>query len=63
MESIKSHLVVWLSLAVVLGGSGSIFAAEEVSSIKCDNGVANIGDMDVDVQDKRGERDNQNTNE
>jgi len=43
MESIKSHLVVWLSLAVVLSGPVSIFAAEEVSSIMCDNGMANIG--------------------
>ena len=63
MKSIKSHLVVWLSLAVVLGGSGSIFAAEEVSSIRCDNGVANIGNMDVDVQDKCLEPNSQNTNE
>ena len=30
-------------------------AAQEVSTIMCDNGIVNIGDMDVDVQDKCGQ--------
>lgn len=29
----------------------------------CDNGVVNIGDMDVDVQDKCGQPDSQNMNQ
>ena len=45
-----------------MGGPVSVFAAEEVSSIMCDNGMANIGDMDVDVQNKCGQPDRQNMN-
>jgi hypothetical protein len=36
---------------------------EEASSIMCDEGVVNIGDMDVDVQGKCGEPNSQNLNE
>ncbi len=38
----------------------SAFAAEEASSIMCDNGVVNIGDMDVTVQETCGEPNSQN---
>jgi hypothetical protein len=38
----------------------SAFAAEEASSIICDNGVVNIGDMDADVRDACGEPNSQN---
>jgi hypothetical protein len=38
----------------------SAFAAEEASSIMCDNGVVNIGDMDADVRDACGEPNSQN---
>ncbi len=60
MKTIKVHLVVLVSLAMVFGGQANIFAAEEASSIMCDEGVVNIGDMDVDVQDKCGEPNSQN---
>jgi Protein of unknown function (DUF2845) len=62
MKTIRSYLVVFVSLAVVLGGYAYIFAAEEASSMMCDNGVVNIGDMDVDVQAKCGEPSSQNMN-
>jgi hypothetical protein len=35
-------------------------AAEEASSIMCDNGVVNIGDMDVTVQETCGEPESKN---
>jgi hypothetical protein len=63
MNTIKSYLVVLVSLAMVFGGQAYLFAAEEASSMMCDEGVVNIGDMDVDVQDKCGEPDSQNMNE
>lgn len=62
MKTITSYLVVWVSLAVVFGSYAYIFAAEDASSIMCDNGVVNIGDMDVDVQAKCGEPESQNMN-
>ncbi len=60
MKTITDYLVILVSLAVVFGGQGYLFAAEEASSIMCDEGVVNIGDMDVDVQDKCGEPNSQN---
>jgi hypothetical protein len=63
MNTIKNYLVVLVSLAMVFGGQAYLFAAEEASSMMCDEGVVNIGDMDVDVQDKCGEPDSQNMNE
>ena len=63
MKTIKDYLVILVSLALVFGGQAYLFAAEEASSIMCDNGMVNIGDMDVDVQDKCGQPDSQNMNE
>ena len=48
---------------VVMVLSGTVFAEEEVSTIACDNGVVNIGDMNADVQDKCGQPDSQGMNE
>jgi Protein of unknown function (DUF2845) len=62
MKIKTSYLVALLSLAVVFGGPVYIFAAQEASSFSCDNGVVNIGDMDVDVQAKCGEPSTQNMN-
>lgn len=39
------------------------FAAEEASSIMWDNGVVNIGDMNVTLQDTCGEPNSQTENE
>ena len=63
MKTIKMHLVIWISLTVLLGNLPSVFAEEEALTIMCDNGVVNIGDMDVDVQNKCGQPDNQGMNE
>ena len=63
MNTIKNYLVVLVSLAMIFGGQAYLFAAEEASSMMCDEGVVNIGDMDVDVQDKCGQPDSQNMNE
>ena len=48
---------------LVMVFSGTVFAETETSSIMCDNGVVNIGDMNVDVQDKCGQPDSQTMNE
>ena len=63
MKTIKDYLVILVSLALVFGGQAYLLAAEEASSMMCDDGVVNIGDMDVDVQDKCGQPDSQNMNE
>jgi hypothetical protein len=63
MKTIKEYLVILVSLAVIFGGQAHLFAAEEASSIMCDEGVVNIGDMEVDVQSKCGQPDSQNMNE
>jgi hypothetical protein len=55
MKTITGYLVVLASLAAVLGFSVHTASAGEASSIMCDNGIVNIGDLDVDVQDKCGE--------
>lgn len=55
------YYIVLVFLAMVFSGTG--FATEEASTIMCDNGVVNIGDMDVDVQDKCGQPNSQTMNE
>ena len=55
-------LIIVLAILMTAWG-GSVFAAEEASSIMCDNGVVNIGDMNVDVQDKCGEPNSQTMDE
>jgi hypothetical protein len=47
-------------LLMIFSSSISVFAAEEASSIMCDNGVVNIGDMQTDVQDSCGQPNSQN---
>jgi hypothetical protein len=63
MKMTSSFLIVSILLLNVFSSSVSVFAAEEASSMMCDEGVVNIGDMDVDVQDKCGQPDSQNMNE
>ena len=63
MKTIKAYLVILIALTTVLGSQAYVLAAEETSSIMCDEGVVNIGDMDVDVQNKCGEPNSQNMNE
>jgi hypothetical protein len=63
MKTITGYFVILVSLAMIFGGQAYLFAAEEASSIMCDEGVGNIGDMDVDVQAKCGQPNSQNMNE
>ena len=63
MKTKKTHLAILLSLAVLFGSLPSVFAEQEASTIMCDNGIVNIGDMDVDVQDKCGDPDSRGMNE
>ena len=57
------YLISFVFLATALGGSIPIFATEEAPTMMCDGGVVNIGDADVDVQDKCGQPDSRSTNE
>jgi len=63
MKTIRDYLAILASLAMVLGGQAYLFAADGASSMMCDEGVVNIGDMDVDVQSRCGQPDSQNMNE
>lgn len=57
----KSSGIYLIALAIlVFAFSGSVFAAEEASSIMCDNGTVNIGDMEVTVQETCGEPNTKN---
>jgi hypothetical protein len=57
-------VIIYYTVLVFLGlgisGTASVFAAEEASSIMCDNGVVNIGDQDADVQDACGQPNSRN---
>ena len=63
MKAIIGYFFIFQFLLVLFGVHPSIFAAKEASSIMCDEGVVNIGDMDVDVRAKCGEPDSQRMNE
>jgi hypothetical protein len=54
MKTIRNYLVILVFLAMLSGGQSCLFAAEEVSSIMCDEGVVRMGDMDADVRGKCG---------
>jgi hypothetical protein len=63
MKTIKNAHIILVTLAMIFSGQAYLFAADEASSMMCDEGVVNIGDMDVDVQSKCGQPDSQNMNE
>ena len=63
MKTVNSFLIVSILLLTVFSSSVFVFAAQEASSMMCDEGVVNIGDMDVDVEDKCGQPDSRNMNE
>lgn len=62
MRAITGYFVVLVFLAVLFGSYPSTFAAQEASSIMCDNGVVNIGDTEATVQDTCGEPNTKNFN-
>jgi len=63
MKRLASYFTVSVFLALILSFATTVFGAQEASTIMCDNGVVNIGDMDVDVQDKCGQPNSQTMNE
>ena len=62
MRIVITYFTVLVFLGIGFSDPASVFAAEEVSSIMSDNGVVNIGDADVDVQDICGQPNNQSMN-
>ena len=60
MKRITTHFIVLVFLVTIFSGTASVFGAQETSTMMCDNGVVNIGDMDVAVQDACGEPNSQN---
>jgi hypothetical protein len=57
----KSAGIYYIAFAILVLAVGSlVLAAEEASSIMCDNGTVNIGDMDVTVQETCGEPNTKN---
>ena len=63
MKPIRVYFIVLVSLAVFFGSNPSTFAAQEASSIMCDNGEVNIGDTEATVQDTCGEPNSKTMNE
>jgi hypothetical protein len=60
MKIVITYFIVLVFFSIGFSSAAPVFAAEEASSIMCDNGVVNIGDKDVDVQDACGEPNSQN---
>ena len=60
MKIVITYFTVLVFLGIGFSNGASVFAAEEASSIMCDNGVVNIGDTDADVQDACGEPNSRN---
>ena len=63
MKKRNNYFIGLLFVVMALGSSVITLAAEEASTIMCDEGVVNIGDADTDVQDKCGEPNSQGMNE
>ncbi len=63
MKKRNIYFIGLLFVAMALGGPVFILAAEEASTIMCDEGVAKIGDAAADVQDKCGEPNTKGMNE
>jgi hypothetical protein len=55
MKTRRAYFIFAAITMIISLKMGLAFAAEEASSIMCDNGTVNIGDMDVTVQDTCGE--------
>jgi hypothetical protein len=62
MKKRNIYFIGLLFVAMAFGSPVFILAAEEASTMMCDEGVVNIGDADVDVQEKCGEPNSQSMN-
>jgi hypothetical protein len=63
MERRNIYFIGLVFLATALVSAIPMFAAEETSTMTCDEGVVRIGDADVVVQDTCGQPDNQSMDE
>ena len=63
MKKRNIFIVGLLFVLMAFGNPNLLFAAEETSTMMCDEGVVNIGDADVDVQEKCGEPHTKGMNE
>ena len=63
MKKRNIRLIGLLVVVMVCGNLTSIFAAEETSSVMCDEGIVNIGDTDAEVHEKCGKPNRQSLNE
>ena len=63
MKKRNIYFIGLLFAVMALGSPVFILAAEEASTIMCDEGVVSIGDADVDVQEKCGEPNTKGMNE
>jgi len=63
MKKINIYFIGFVFVAMALGNPVFIFAAEETSTMMCDEGVVNIGDTDTDVRDNCGEPNTQGANQ
>ena len=59
MRKRNIYFIGLLFVVMVFGSSTAVLAAEEASTIMCDEGVVNIGDTDANVQEKCGEPNSQ----
>jgi len=62
MKKINAFFLIPAVLLIINLPLDAVFAEEEASSIMCDNGVVNIGDMQATVQDTCGEPNSQGMN-
>jgi hypothetical protein len=53
------YIICLLFVLMVFGSSTAVLAAEETSTMMCDEGVVNIGATDADVREKCGEPNSQ----
>jgi hypothetical protein len=63
MKKINTYFTITAITIIISLSMGLAFAAEEATSIMCDNGTVNIGDMDATVQDTCGEPNSQDMNQ
>jgi hypothetical protein len=59
VKIVITYITVLVFIGLGISDTAPGFAAEEASSIMCDNGVVNIGDKDTDVQQACGEPNSQ----
>ena len=62
MKKRNIYFIGLLFALMVFGSTNAVLAAEETSTLMCDEGVVNIGDPDADVREKCGEPNSQSMN-